>query len=234
MPMILKEFFAFPSPWRKKRIGWSGVVKLEIELTATWELTEHVFRKCSFAIDVWTSLGIRGTLEENELQIKDWVMLEQGPDRNAWEKGWSPLRDPFVKINFDATFDKQYPDSICSRGPRLAIRFRVESGFLKVELEGDALMIIKKVQNQEEDRSILRAYIIDAKRLQKYFVSCRFKHIGKHANIKAHTLAKEGLKDGSETSLGEGSIKTTVRVIVKEWTVETKGSTGVQSFSHET
>ncbi|MBA0570083.1 hypothetical protein Golob_003769, partial [Gossypium lobatum] len=84
------------------------------------------------------------------------------------------------------------PDNICSRGPRLAIRFGVESGFLNVELEG------------------------------------------RNANIKAHTLAKEGLKDGSETSLGGGSIKTTVRVIVKEWTVETGGSTGVQSSSHET
>lgn len=68
----------------------------------------------------------------------------------------------------------------------------------------------------------------------KSILSCRFKHVGRHANIKAHTLAKEGLKDGSETSLGKVSIKTTVRVIVKEWTVETGGSTGVQSSSHET
>ncbi|MBA0840612.1 hypothetical protein Goarm_003184 [Gossypium armourianum] len=112
---------------------------------------------------------------------------EQGSDRNAWEEGWSRLRDPFVKINFDAAFDKQSEALAYVQ----AIRFGVEFGFLKVELEG------------------------------------------RHANIEAHTLAKEVLKDGSETSLGEGSIKTTVRVIVKEWTVEIRGSMGVQSSTHE-
>lgn len=47
-------------------------------------------------------------------------------------------------------------------------------------------------------------------------------------------LAKEGFKDGSETSLGGDSIKIAVLVIVEEWTMETGESTGVQSSIHET
>ncbi|MBA0677960.1 hypothetical protein Goari_019330, partial [Gossypium aridum] len=32
---------------------------------------------------------------------------------------------------------------------------------------------------------------------------------GRHANIEAHTLAKEGLKDGSKTCLGSGHCRGT-------------------------
>ncbi|MBA0880794.1 hypothetical protein Goshw_029483, partial [Gossypium schwendimanii] len=46
-----------------------------------------------------------------------------------------------------------------------AIRFWVESGFLQVEVEGDTLAIIRKLQSEEEDGSEIRVYIVDAKRL---------------------------------------------------------------------
>ncbi|MBA0643596.1 hypothetical protein Goklo_027869, partial [Gossypium klotzschianum] len=106
--------------------------------------------------------------------------MEKEADRMVWrgvasrlysKEGLSPLRDPFVKINFDAAFDKQHMRScsgilICDQRGK-AIRFGAGFGFLKVELEGDALTIIKKLQNQEEDRSVLRAYITDRNGLRR-------------------------------------------------------------------
>ncbi|MBA0604597.1 hypothetical protein Godav_017248 [Gossypium davidsonii] len=56
-----------------------------------------------------------------------------------------------------------------------AIQWGIERGFRQVEIEGDALSIIKKFQNNEEDKSVLRAYILDIKELSKSFEDCRFK-----------------------------------------------------------
>lgn len=44
-----------------------------------------------------------------------------------------------------------------------AIQFGAESGFLRVKVEENALTIIRKVKSREEDRSEIRAYIVDAK-----------------------------------------------------------------------
>lgn len=48
-----------------------------------------------------------------------------------------------------------------------------------MEIEGDALSIIKKFQNNEEDKSVFRAYILDIKELSQSFEECRFKKVPK-------------------------------------------------------
>ncbi|MBA0810743.1 hypothetical protein Gohar_002703 [Gossypium harknessii] len=73
------------------------------------------------------------------------------------------------------------------------VRFGAEFGFIRVEIEGDALSIIRKIQSKDEDRSEIRAYISDVKRMRMNFISCRFQHAGRRANIVAHSLATEGL-----------------------------------------
>ncbi|MBA0839095.1 hypothetical protein Goarm_004864 [Gossypium armourianum] len=71
-----------------------------------------------------------------------------------------------------------------------AIRFRAKLGFLRSAIEGDALSVIKKIQSEEDERSEIRAYILDAKRLKSYFISCRFRHAWRQMNKVAHLLAK--------------------------------------------
>ncbi|KAK8276153.1 hypothetical protein V6Z12_D10G181100, partial [Gossypium hirsutum] len=39
------------------------------------ETTNHVFRDCPFAVDVWYMLGIRWTLEQDQLHYKDWMQV---------------------------------------------------------------------------------------------------------------------------------------------------------------
>ncbi|KAG8486435.1 hypothetical protein CXB51_019917 [Gossypium anomalum] len=85
-----------------------------------------------------------------------------------------------------------------------ATQFGAESGFLRSDIEVDALSVVKKVNNEEEDRSEIRAYIIDAKRLKKYFISCRFKHAERQMNKVAHHLAKEGINKEEDTYLRNG------------------------------
>ncbi|MBA0599564.1 hypothetical protein Gorai_005775, partial [Gossypium raimondii] len=50
------------------------------------------------------------------------------------------------------------------------VRFEAESSFLRVEVDGDVLAIIKKILSGEEDRYEIRDYILDVKRLRSNFL----------------------------------------------------------------
>ncbi|KAK5841557.1 hypothetical protein PVK06_003878 [Gossypium arboreum] len=76
-------------------------------------------------------------------------------------------------------------------------------GFRRIEVEGDALSIIKKTKSKEEDRSVLRAYMMEIKELEKGFKECHFKKISKSGNEAAHALAREGLKRQPKTYLDD-------------------------------
>ncbi|MBA0846224.1 hypothetical protein Goarm_005784 [Gossypium armourianum] len=135
-----------------------------------------------------------------------------------------------VKVNFDATFDKQHRKSYAgiiirnSTGQDLkvkvynngyipamfasealacvqAIRFGVESSFLRVEVEGGTLTIIKKIQSEKEEIYKIRAYISNAKRLRSNFITCKFKHARRQTKKVAHIIAKEGLNKYANTYL---------------------------------
>ncbi|KAK5812674.1 hypothetical protein PVK06_028112 [Gossypium arboreum] len=151
-------------------------------------------------------------------------------------ESWRPPEDINVKINFDAAFDKQHKRSCTvivirnSSGQVLktkvhnnrhipstfaaealvcvqAVRFGAESGFLRVEVEGDKLSVIKKILCEDDDRSEIRSYILDAKRLKSNFINCRFKHEGRRMNRIAHILVKEGLSDEGNAYLVNGLSK---------------------------
>lgn len=151
-------------------------------------------------------------------------------------ESWRPPEDINVKINFDAAFDKQHKRSCTvivirnSSGHVLktkvhnnrhipstfaaealvcvqAVRFGAESGFLRVEVEGDKLSVIKKILCEDDDRSEIRSYILDAKRLKSNFINCRFKHEGRRMNRVAHILVKEGLSDEGNAYLVNGLSK---------------------------
>ncbi|MBA0568287.1 hypothetical protein Golob_005790 [Gossypium lobatum] len=94
-----------------------------------------------------------------------------------------------------------------------AIRFGAELGFLRSDIEGDALSVIKKIQSEEDDRSEIRASILDAKRLKNYFISCRFIHAWRQMNKMAHLLAKEGLGMEEDTYLRNDLPRSVARAV---------------------
>ncbi|KAG8492463.1 hypothetical protein CXB51_009541 [Gossypium anomalum] len=64
----------------------------------------------------------------------------------------------------------------------------------EVVIEGDALMIVKKLRANRRDRLIIRAYIKDSKSLCLNFRKCVSKHTPQLGNEVAHLLATKGLR----------------------------------------
>ncbi|MBA0856733.1 hypothetical protein Goshw_002227 [Gossypium schwendimanii] len=58
----------------------------------------------------------------------------------------------------------------------MAVEMGLEMDLSTVEVEGDALSVIKKIQNNGEDKSKICAYIKDVQQLKKGFQICWFKH----------------------------------------------------------
>ncbi|MBA0560693.1 hypothetical protein Golob_017576 [Gossypium lobatum] len=67
---------------------------------------------------------------------------------------------------------------------------------MKVEIEGGALSIIRKLWREYDDKFEIGAYIRDGKWLSKRFHTCKFKYIYRSMNSIAHLLATKGLKRG--------------------------------------
>ncbi|MBA0729128.1 hypothetical protein Golax_025802, partial [Gossypium laxum] len=156
------------------------------------------------------------------------------PGQRIEEERWRPPDLSEVKINFEATFDKQTNKSSTSivcrdlegviLGSKTVVNIRIptpfaaevlaclqpiqtrlELGFRQVVIEGDTLSVIKKVQSKEEDRSVISPYIDDIKFLNKRFGRCCFKKTSRNGNGVAHGVAKEGLKRNESTYLGGSS-----------------------------
>ncbi|MBA0556574.1 hypothetical protein Golob_026660, partial [Gossypium lobatum] len=75
-----------------------------------------------------------------------------------------------------------------------AIQFGAESGYLRVDIEGDALSILRKLQDDLDNRSKIRAYILNVNRLKRNFINCKFKYASRIGNNVVRTLAKKGLR----------------------------------------
>ncbi|MBA0870524.1 hypothetical protein Goshw_013680 [Gossypium schwendimanii] len=71
------------------------------------------------------------------------------------------------------------------------LQLDLDLGLSVVEVEGDALSIVKKLQREEEDRSKICAYIKDGQRLSKGFQTCKFKHGHQSMNEDIHLLVTE-------------------------------------------
>ncbi|MBA0761162.1 hypothetical protein Gotri_023845, partial [Gossypium trilobum] len=85
-----------------------------------------------------------------------------------------------------------------------AVQFGAESGYLRVNIEGDALLVLRKLQEDLEDRSEIRAYILNVKHLKGNFINYKFKYAARTGNNVAHTLAKEGLRVKDDTYINNG------------------------------
>lgn len=109
---------------------------------------------------------------------------KQDPGQRIEEEWWRPPKPSEIKINFDGAFYRQTSKSgtviiskdsegkilncttvVNNRIPTLfvtkalpylqAVKTSLDMGLQKVVVEGDAFNIIKKIQNNEKDKSIL-------------------------------------------------------------------------------
>ncbi|MBA0738329.1 hypothetical protein Gogos_011705 [Gossypium gossypioides] len=85
----------------------------------------------------------------------------------------------------------------CSQAVWLGLAMGVD----KLEVEGDALTIIKKRQSIAIDKSKISAYIRDIHHNRRGFQSIHFKHVQRSANIIAHKLASKSLRRNEEIYL---------------------------------
>ncbi|KAG8488566.1 hypothetical protein CXB51_016292 [Gossypium anomalum] len=97
-----------------------------------------------------------------------------------------------------------------------AVRMGLDLSYQRVVVEGDALSIIKKIQRNENDRSMLSPYIIDIKTLSKNFNKCRFRQMGRKGNETAHATAQEALKLNRTTYMEGQSLRTVITPAVKD------------------
>ncbi|XWS42050.1 hypothetical protein CRYUN_Cryun17cG0135400 [Craigia yunnanensis] len=75
-----------------------------------------------------------------------------------------------------------------------ALQLAQQMGFLKVEIEGDALGVIRKLQSTGEDLLPVGCLVDEAKAISRRFQLCKFMHTGRKGNMAAHYLAKYGLE----------------------------------------
>ena len=66
--------------------------------------------------------------------------------------------------------------------------------FTGIEIEDDALSVVKRMMTLEKDFSPIGNVIEEAKRISALFLSISFKHVGRKENEVADCLAKHGLE----------------------------------------
>ncbi|OMO89542.1 hypothetical protein COLO4_19706 [Corchorus olitorius] len=86
------------------------------------------------------------------------------------------------------------PDSFATecKAALKAIQWAREMGFRRIVMEGDALTVIKKINENTTDFSPIGAYIADLKTSRCWFETCSFVHVGRQGNQAADRLANLG------------------------------------------
>ncbi|KAK8558797.1 hypothetical protein V6N13_098433 [Hibiscus sabdariffa] len=134
---------------------------------------------------------------------------------------WFPPDSNSIKLNFDASFNNSTNSSVTGIVARnsqglvmaactfphsavadaftvealaceLAVTFATDLGFNSVQVEGDSLSIIKKLNAATMDRSLISPIISDIQNLRGSFDNITFTFVGRNDNMVAHELAKLG------------------------------------------
>ncbi|MBA0634424.1 hypothetical protein Godav_029565 [Gossypium davidsonii] len=134
---------------------------------------------------------------------------------------WRPPQQGTVKFNFSSSFNVHgnksflgliirnkvclimgactYPYSHVvdafvaeARACERVIWFARELRFQHIQIEGDSLAIIKKLQLDTSDKSVLGSIVVDIKQNMGLFVYVTFHHVSRDENEAAHVLAREG------------------------------------------
>ncbi|KAL4387252.1 hypothetical protein GQ457_09G002290 [Hibiscus cannabinus] len=134
---------------------------------------------------------------------------------------WQAPMENVIKLNFDASFDVHCNESfsgvICRDNAGFimaacttphshvadaflaealsclqAVKFARDLGFSRVIVEGDYLIVIKKVCSKMADVSLINPVIFDIREVAKGFADIAFCFTHREANSVVHTLAREG------------------------------------------
>ncbi|XVF81296.1 hypothetical protein PTKIN_Ptkin15bG0144000 [Pterospermum kingtungense] len=124
--------------------------------------------------------------------------------RNLNSAVWSSPSPGFVKVNFDGAL--QVLDLIGGVGIVLR-NHEANLGFTDIILEGDALSIVKGINDVGEDLSPIGVILQEAKQRKTSFRQCQVVHVARYANNVAHMLAKFGLTCDVERIWIEESLK---------------------------
>ena len=66
-------------------------------------------------------------------------------------------------------------------------------GFTKLALEGDALRVINRVNDNKSDLSMVGNFVSEIKLIRRHFLECSVNHVFREANKTAHILARDAL-----------------------------------------
>ncbi|KAL4297303.1 hypothetical protein GQ457_12G022320 [Hibiscus cannabinus] len=159
---------------------------------------------------------------QNYILEYDAITTSHAPEQSQVTTAcWIPPPVDFVKVNFDAGYNKFNKTSVAGiiirnsdglilaastcpsshvPSPEVAeahacdqaVSLTRDLGFQKAIFEGDALHIIKKVLDPSIDMSETFGLIQNIKRLKLGFEAISFSHVIQCQNVLAHVLAKEG------------------------------------------
>ncbi|KAK8640058.1 hypothetical protein V6N13_138421 [Hibiscus sabdariffa] len=132
---------------------------------------------------------------------------------------WSPPEANIIKINFDAHFNYAINKSISgiiarnslghimaacayphisvadpfiaeAKACEMVVSFPIDLGFRRIQVEGDSLSIIKKLNSTIADKSVLSPIVNDINSMRDFFELVTFAHVGRLGNEAAHELAR--------------------------------------------
>ncbi|KAL4323773.1 hypothetical protein GQ457_11G032890 [Hibiscus cannabinus] len=133
---------------------------------------------------------------------------------------WMPPPTPTIKINFDSAFNQHgshavsgalgrnseglimaacavphsnVPDAFVveALACQQAVLLAMDAGLSNVIIEGDSLTVIKKINDDSHDRSVIAPIVADIKELAKNFSTISFCFVRRKANKAVHALARE-------------------------------------------
>ncbi|KAK5784761.1 hypothetical protein PVK06_039291 [Gossypium arboreum] len=159
---------------------------------------------------------------------------------------WHPPENGMIKLNFDASFQKEskiscaavlarnsdghclgaytYPlDDVVdafvaeARACERAMVFAAEMGFMRVLLEGDSLTIIKKLNSDGEDRSVLGPIINSIHVMERQFENVSYLFVPRAVDRAAHALVMEGRHCMSPCIWFHDPLKSVRMVLAADW-----------------
>ncbi|KAK8697735.1 hypothetical protein V6N13_113873 [Hibiscus sabdariffa] len=158
----------------------------------------HLLFECPFSAQVLSALHITLPTVSDEHQWLQWLShlfdcllkydattASQAPDKSrAVNTCWIPPPVDYVKVNFDAGYNKY--NKICVA----CILIRKSEGLILAAR--DAINIIKNVLDHSSDMSETFGLTNNVKRSKMGFEAISFNHVNRRQNEVIHVLAKEG------------------------------------------
>ncbi|KAK8686400.1 hypothetical protein V6N13_125425 [Hibiscus sabdariffa] len=97
-----------------------------------------------------------------------------------------------------------------------AITFASDLGFSSVQVEGDSLSIIKKLNVATMDRSLINPIISDIHKLRGLFDNITFSYVGRKGNMVAHELVKLGTQFSEPMYWMEEELVSVERLVLRD------------------